>query len=265
MTGNGNEGQQQFILVGRPTDGVLLIRLNRPAKRNALSAALVGELGAALRQAGGDDAVRCVVLTGDDRAFSAGADIADQAGRGLDAVFHPGRLAGWDEVQNFPKPLIAAVNGYALGGGNELVMLCDIAIAGDTALFGQPEIKIGIFPGDGGTQRLPRLVGKSNAMKMILTGEPIDARTAREIGLVSEVVPAGETVERALAIARLIANRSPIALQLAKKSVLAAYEMPLEAGLRQERENIRLAFESEDQKEGMAAFLDKRKPAFRGQ
>ena len=252
------------IVVSRPRPGVILITLDRPQKRNALSIALLAELARSLSEADRDDAVRCVVLTGDERAFSAGADINDQLERGLDAVFSKERLAAWEAVQEFSKPLIAAVDGYALGGGCELAMLCDIIVAGEKARFGQPEINIGIFPGDGATQRLPRAVGKSMAMKLVLTGEMIDAATAKSIGLVAEVTADGETVPRALDLARLIAEKSPTALRLAKQSVLKAFETSLAEGLAFERRNLALAFEGEDQKEGMAAFVEKRKPRFRG-
>ncbi len=252
------------VLVTDPRPGVALVTLNRPGKRNALSIALMGELAAALERAAGDDGVRCLVITGDERAFSAGADINDQLERGLDAVFSEQRLAAWRRIERFPKPLVAAVDGYALGGGCELALLADVIIAGAGARFGQPEINLGIFPGDGATQRLPRLVGKSMAMKMILSGEMIAAAEAKEIGLVAEVVPAGAAVARALDLAAVIAEKSPIALRLAKESVLMAFETPLSAGLAFERRNLALAFGSDDQKEGMRAFVDKREPRFRG-
>ncbi|MDP6786963.1 MAG: enoyl-CoA hydratase-related protein [Rhodospirillales bacterium] len=254
----------EFVLVTGPRPGVTLVTLNRPAKRNALSIALMGELAAVLDQAAADDGVRSVVITGDERAFSAGADINDQLERGLDAVFSDERLDAWRTVERFPKPLVAAVEGYALGGGCELAMLADIVIAGETARFGQPEINIGIFPGDGATQRLARSVGKSMAMKMVLSGEMIDAAEAKAIGLVAEVAAAGKTVGRALDLAAVIAEKSPIALRLAKEAVLTAFETPLSAGLEFERRNLALAFDSDDQKEGMRAFVEKRKPRFGG-
>lgn len=253
-----------LILVSRPRSRVMLIRLNRPEKRNALSVQMMSELAAVLNDAARDDDIGCVVVTGDARAFSAGADIADQHARGTDSTFAPERLAAWSTVERFPKPLIAAVDGYALGGGNELAMLADVIIAGDHAIFGQPEIKIGITPGDGATQRLPRLVGKSMAMKMILSGEMIDAPTALQFGLVAEVVPAAQTVERALDLAATIAEKSPIALRLVKEAVLKAFELPLAEGLAFERETVGRAMASEDRREGMAAFLEKRPPRFKG-
>ena len=255
---------QQHIIVEPAAPGVTLITLNRPAKMNALNIALTCELADALTAARDDAGVRCVVLAGNERSFSAGADIADQQTYGTEAVFGRKRLDAWDRIQNFPKPLVAAVNGYALGGGNELAMLADIIIAGDTARFGQPEINIGILPGDGATQRLVRAVGKSAAMKMILSGEMIDAEQAKQMGLVAEVVPVSQTLSRALEIAGRIAEKSPIAARLAKEAVLTAFESSLSSGLVFERKNLRIAFDSADRKEGMAAFLEKRKPVFKG-
>lgn len=179
-------------------------------------------------------------------------------------MFHPGRLDDWREIENFPKPLVAAATGYVLGGGNELAMMADIIIAGDDARFGQPEIKIGIFPGDGGTQRLVRAVGKSLAMQMILTGEPISAETALRAGLVSEVVPSNEAASRAVEIAAFIARYSPIATRAAKQSVLQAFQSPLAEGLAFERKIFAEAFASQDRREGMAAFVERRKPRFVG-
>jgi enoyl-CoA hydratase len=254
----------QHLTIETTAPGVTLVTLNRPVKLNALSVALTCELADALDAARDDTGVRCVVLTGNERSFSAGADIADQQTYGADAVFGRKRLDAWDAIQNFPKPLVAAVNGYALGGGNELAMLTDIIIAGDTARFGQPEINIGILPGDGATQRLVRAVGKAAAMKMILTGEMIDAEAALRMGLVAEVVPAAQTLARAIEIAARIAEKSPIAAKLAKEAVLMAFETSLASGLNFERRNLRTAFDSADRKEGMAAFLEKRKPVFRG-
>jgi enoyl-CoA hydratase len=253
-----------LVLVSRARPGVRLIGLNRPEKRNALSTALVVELAAAFDEARGDDEVRCVVLTGDERAFSAGADIREMADGGLAALADERRLAAWDAIQAFPKPMVAAVNGVCLGGGNELAMLADIVVAGETARFGQPEINIGILPGDGATQRLARAVGRSLAMRLVLTGEPIDARTARDCGLVAEVVPADRTLERALELAATIAEKAPVAARLAKAAVLAAFELPLSGGLAFERKLLYRAFQTEDRAEGMAAFLEKRRPSFTG-
>ena len=250
------------IVVARPRPGVMLVTLDRPKALNALNKALLGELAQALREAQADDEVRCVVLTGSQRSFSAGADIKEMPEDGIPMFAEAGRLRSWKTIERFPKPLVAAVNGYALGGGCELILLCDIVIAGENARFGTPEIKIAAFPGDGGTQRLPRAIGKTRAMMMILHGEPIDAHTALAWGLVAELVPTERTVERALDIAASIAEYSPIALQMAKAEVLAAFEKPLDESLSLERKM--LLWQTEDHDEGIAAFMEKRKPKFRG-
>lgn len=253
-----------FIATSSPRPGVQLIRLNRPRQLNALSGALLIELATALGRAEGDRDVRCVVLTGNDKAFSAGADIKEMVAKGLEAIEDRARQTAWRAIESFQKPLIAAVTGIAFGGGHELVMLADIVVAAEDARFAQPEINIGILPGDGATQRLTRVIGKSMAMKLVLTGEAIDAPTALRLGLVAEVVPAGETLERALALAETIAAKPPVALRLAKQAVLAAYETTLSAGLESERQAIRLAFNTADREEGMRAFVEKRSPHFTG-
>ncbi|MFQ5773548.1 MAG: enoyl-CoA hydratase-related protein [Kiloniellaceae bacterium] len=254
----------ELILRAAPRPGVLLLTLNRPDKRNALSAALLIELAQVLDGAAADEAVRCAVLAGDERAFSAGADITEMVERGLAAIEDTRRQRAWRAIETFAKPLVAAVQGFAFGGGHELAMLADIVIAGEHARFGQPEINIGVMPGDGGTQRITRVAGKSLAMKMILTGEPIDAEAALRAGLVAEVVAHGRVLDRALEIAQAIAEKPPITLRLAKQAVLAAYDTPLAAGLREERQAIALAFGTEDRAEGMKAFLEKRPPKFKG-
>ncbi len=238
--------------------------LNRAAKRNALSNGLISELAAACRSAALDDEVRCVVLCGSDTFFSAGADIKEMQQRGFEAIDNPERRAAWRDIEGFPKPMIVAVEGICFGGGHELALLADIIIAGETATFGQPEINIGILPGDGATQRLTRVSGKSLAMLMILTGEPISARTALQAGLVAEVVEPGQARDRALTIAELIARKPPRSAELAKAAVLAAYQTTLEVGLEFERQAIRHAFTTDDQSEGMNAFFEKRPPNYRG-
>ncbi len=250
------------IEISRPANAVMLIVLNRPKALNALSKALLSELAAALGDAAADDVVRCVVLTGDERAFSAGADIKEMPDDGMPMWAAADRLKAWKTIEKFPKPLIAAVNGYALGGGCELTLLSDIVIAGDNAQFGTPEVKIAAFPGDGGTQRLPRSIGKTRAMKMVLSGEFIDAGTARDWGLAVEVVPSAETVDRALEIANMIANNSPLAVRMAKEEILMAFEKPLDESLSLERKL--LLWQSEDHDEGIAAFVEKRPPRFTG-
>ena len=245
------------LRLSTPAPGVLLIALSRPHRRNALDSALLNDLAAALGRAVADNAVRCVIITGDDRAFSSGADIHEMREGGLAVLQHRQRLDSWAAIEHFPKPLLAAVNGVALGGGNELVLLCDIAIAGESAWFGQPEVQLGGMPGDGGTQRLIRAVGKSVAMQMILTGKPIGARAALAIGLVAEVTPDDRTVARAIEIALEIAAASPYAVQSAKKAILQAFELPLAEGLRYERRAMWALAGTPERAAGLAAFADK--------
>ena len=253
------------ILVDTPKPGVRLITLNRPQVLNALRSSLLEELAVELVCARDDAEIRALVLAGNERAFAAGADIAEMADRSLVEVVGMDRRMGcWQALRSFPKPLIAAVNGFALGGGCELAMCADIIVAGDGARFGQPEINLGLIPGAGGTQRLARAVGKSRAMKMILTGEAIDARAALAAGLVAEVVPPELTLDRALELAEVIAAKPPVAVRLAKEAVLKAQEMTLEAALDYERKAFAMLFATEDRREGVQAFLEKRKPTFKG-
>ena len=256
---------EALVLVERDEERrVALLRFNRPRQLNALNAEVMDQLCAALEELDRDEAIRCLVVTGDERAFAAGADIGEMANATPIDMLRGNRIAQWDRVRRIGKPVIAAVNGWCLGGGCELAMALDLIVAGEGARFGQPEINLGVIPGAGGTQRLVRAVGKSRAMEMILTGEPIDAREALRLGLVSRVVPSELLVEDALALAAVIATRSPLALRLAKEAVNAAYEMSLSEGLAHERRLFYLLFASEDQKEGMAAFLEKRPPDFTG-
>ena len=246
-------------------DGVLLIRLHRPDALNALSTALLEELTAALDVAESDAAVRCVVLTGSEKAFAAGADIKEMSDKSFAQMFASDFFtAPASRIERFRKPIIAAVAGYALGGGCELAMMCDFILAAETAKFGQPEINLAVAPGIGGTQRLTRLVGKSKAMEMILTGRMMDAAEAERSGLVSRVVPADRLVEEAMATARKIAGMAPLAVLMNKELVEAAYETTLAQGVKLERRLFHSLFALEDQKEGMAAFLEKRKPQFKG-
>jgi enoyl-CoA hydratase/carnithine racemase len=252
-------------LIVEQTDAVLLIRLNRPKALNALNAELVGELGAALAAAEADAGVRAIVITGSERAFAAGADITEMATKSYADVYGEDFITkGWEDVTRCRKPVIAAVAGYALGGGCELAMMCDFVIAADTARFGQPEITLGVSPGAGGTQRLPRFVGKAKAMDMVLTGRTMDAAEAERSGLVSRVVPADKLLDEAMAAAQTIAALSPNAVMLTKEMVNAAFETPLAQGVKLERRLFHSLFAFEDQKEGMAAFLEKRKPDFKG-
>jgi enoyl-CoA hydratase len=241
-----------------------LIRLNRPKALNALCDALVRELGRALDAFEADDAIGAVVVTGSDRAFAAGADIKEMAGRSyMDVYLSDFITNGWERITTCRKPIVAAVAGHALGGGCEVAMMCDTIIAADTAKFGQPEILLGVIPGAGGTQRLTRFVGKAKAMEMILTGRTMDAAEAERSGLVSRVVPADKLLDEALDVARRIASMSRPAVMIAKEAVNRAYETTLTEGVRFERRVFHSLFATEDQKEGMAAFVEKRKPSFK--
>ena len=246
------------------TEGhVAIIRLNRPKALNALCAALVSELGSALDDIEADDSIGCIVLTGSEKAFAAGADIKEMADKSyIGAYMEDFITVGWERVTTCRKPIIAAVAGYALGGGCEVAMMCDFIIAADNAKFGQPEITLGTIPGAGGTQRLPRFVGKAKAMEMILTGRMMDADEAERSGLVSRVVPLAELMDDAIKTADTIAGMSRPIAYLAKESVNRAYETTLAEGVRFERRVFQSTFASEDQKEGMAAFIEKRQPSF---
>lgn len=244
----------------RPAPHVLLIALRRPRRRNAINTGLLVALRAMLDRAAGDDDVHCVVLTGDDQAFSAGADIDEMREGGLAVLQSRERLEAWTAIEHFPKPLIAAVNGFALGSGNELALLCDIIIAGESALFGQPEVQLGGMPGDGGTQRLVLAVGKARAMQMILAGVPIDAPTALACGLVSEVVVNTHTVERAVEIAVCIGKASPAAAQAAKRAVLQSFELQLAEGLLRERQAMLDLATTPERAAGLDAFAARRAP-----
>ncbi|HWG84122.1 MAG TPA: enoyl-CoA hydratase-related protein [Deinococcales bacterium] len=254
----------QAIAVERPRDGVALVRLNRPKQLNALNQATMSELVAAFDGLAADDGVRAVVLTGSERAFAAGADIAEFQGKSAAEMLAGYRFTQWQRLREFPKPVVAAVQGLALGGGLELAMLCDVIVAAENARFGQPEINLGLMPGAGGTQRLTRAVGKSLAMEMVLNARMLSAREALQAGLVSRVVPSEACLGEALELAREIAARAPVAVRLAKASVLRAFDTTLDAGLAAERHDFYLLFSSEDAAEGIAAFLEKRRPNWRG-
>jgi enoyl-CoA hydratase len=256
---------EPLVLVERQAQQrTALVRLNRPKQLNALNGAVMDALCGALEELDRDDTVRAMVVTGNERAFAAGADIGEMAGATPIDMLITNRIGQWDRIRKITKPVIAAVNGWALGGGCELAMTLDLIVAGEGASFGQPEISIGVIPGAGGTQRLTRAIGKSRAMRMILTGEPITAREAERAGLVAMVTQDELCVEDSLALAATIAAKSPIALRLAKEAVNAAYEMSLTDALAHERRLFYLLFASDDQKEGMAAFLEKRDPDFTG-
>ena len=253
-----------LVLLERPAEGVALIRINRPEALNALNLEVRKLIAKHLTELGEDATTRAIVLTGNDKSFAAGADIKEMADAGTVEMLQRGVHRLWRTIAACPKPVIAAVNGYALGGGCELAMTCDIIVAGESARFGQPEVKIGIIPGGGGTQRLTRAAGKYRAMKYILTGELFGAREAFEMGLVSEVVPDPEVEGRAIDLARQIAVLPPLAVQLAKEAVLAGMDAPLSSALALEAKSLQILFSSRDQKEGMKAFIEKRKPKFEG-
>ncbi len=248
----------------RKDEGIAVLTLNRPDVRNALNTEILERLSKALGKIADDENFRAVVLTGGEEVFAAGADVKEMAALDALGIHRDARPRYWRAIAEFPKPLIAAVNGYALGGGCELALHADIIIAGADAQFGLPEINLGIIPGAGGTQRLTRAVGKSLAMKMILSGEFIDAETAVASGLAAEMTPADKTVERAIELAKKIAKKSPVALEMAKQSVLKAFETPLRDGLDFERRSFTILASTDDRNEGIAAFLEKRKPNFKG-
>ena len=252
------------VLVERPSPEVAVVRINRPEARNALNQAVRSGLAENFSVLGQDPELRCIVLTGGDKVFAAGADLRDMADRGAIEVMLLNNQKLWQAIAACPKPVIAAVNGLAWGGGCELAMHADIIVAGEKASFCQPEVKVGVMPGAGGTQRLTRAVGKFKAMKMVLTGLPVSAPEASAMGLVSEVVPDAEVQARGLELATIIACRPPLAVAQIKEVLIAGEDASLETGLMLERKAFQLLFASRDQKEGMHAFLEKREPTFSG-
>ena len=252
------------VLIERPRDGVALVRINRPEARNALNGEVRRQLAEAFAGLGTAADVRAIVLTGDENAFAAGADIKEMAGVGAADMLLRQAHRLWQAIAECPKPVIAAVNGYALGGGCELAMHADIIVAGEGAQFGQPEVRVGIMPGAGGTQRLARAVGKHKAMLMLLTGKPVSAREADAMGLVSMVVPDADVLETALKTAETIAGMPPVAVMQIKEVLLAGLDAPLATGLMLERKAFQLLFDTRDQKEGMQAFIEKRRPKYEG-
>jgi enoyl-CoA hydratase/carnithine racemase len=244
--------------------GVALLRLNRPEARNALSPEMMERIAAELERLDPDPEARCVVIAGSEKAFAAGADIKAMSERSFAEALRHSAASFWRRLAAIRTPLVAAVSGYALGGGCELALACDMIVAAESAQFGQPEINLGIIPGGGGTQRLARVIGKQRAMEYVLTGERFDAETAQRLGLVNKVAGDGEWLDEAMALARAVAAQPPIAARLAKGAVLAAEESGLAAGLESERRHYELAMATEDRVEGMRAFLEKREPKFEG-
>lgn len=255
--------EYQYILVERE-ERVGIITLNRPKELNALNFKLVSELANALEEFDHDEGIRCIILTGSgEKAFAAGADIKEMAGKSpIDMML--GGFEAWGRIRRIRTPMIAAVGGYALGGGCELAMHCDMIVASENARFGQPEILIGVMPGAGGTQRLAHVLGKYRTMEIVLTGAQVTAQEMAALGLVNRVVPPGEHLNEAKKLAQTVAAQAPIAAQLAKEAVLAAFETSLEEGLEIERKNFFLLFATEDMREGMRAFIEKRKANFQG-
>jgi enoyl-CoA hydratase len=253
----------ELVLVERE-EPIAVVRLNRPQQLNALSDELMDELVSELQRLDRHEAIRCIVLGGSERAFAAGADIAELAATSAIELYYARRIERWDTIRALWTPLVAAVSGYCLGGGCELAMACDLIVASETARFGQPETSLGIIPGAGGTQRLTRAVGKATAMDVILSGRFLSADEALAAGLVARVVAREAWLEEAKAVAREIASKGPVATRLAKEAVDRAYEATLQLGLEYERRALNLAFASEDAKEGLTAFMEKRKPEFRG-
>jgi enoyl-CoA hydratase len=251
------------VLIERE-EPIAVVRLNRPEQLNALSSQLMGELVGALENLDADEVVRCIVLTGDEKAFAAGADIKELSDATHFELYFGGRIDKWDAIRKIRTPIVAAVSGYCLGGGCELAMACDLIVASETAQFGQPETNLGVLPGAGGTQRLTRAIGKSKAMDVILTGRFLDAREAEQAGLVARVATSDNWLEEAKGVAQAIAAKSPVGVRLAKEAVNQAFETTLAAGLDAERKAFHLALSSEDAQEGLKAFMEKRKPDFKG-
>ncbi|GDX52541.1 enoyl-CoA hydratase [Bacteroidota bacterium] len=255
----------EFIIVNPQADKyVALIQLNRPKELNALNLQLMGELRDALKELDNNDEVRAIIITGNEKAFAAGADIKQMADKTAIDMMNVDQFNTWDQIKKTKKPIIAAVSGFALGGGCELMMHCDMIVASESARIGQPEIKIGVMPGAGGTQRLTRAVGKALAMEIVLTGKFITADEALRAGLINKVVPNEMYLKEAFSLAKQVVDKSPVAIKLAKEAVLAAFNTSLDEGLIFERKNFYLCFASEDQKEGMKAFIEKRPAEFTG-
>ncbi|MBC8042541.1 MAG: enoyl-CoA hydratase/isomerase family protein [Rhizobacter sp.] len=255
---------KNIIVRREAADKIAVVQLNRPEVLNALNLELMTELIEALEGLDKDAEVNCIVLTGNEKAFAAGADIKEMSGESAVGMLMRDQFEKWNKIRALKKPVVAAVSGFALGGGCELVMLCDIIIASETAKFGQPEINIGVIPGAGGTQRLTRAIGKVRAMELILTGRFIDAEEALRLGLINRILPVEFYLSEALKLAKDIASKPPVAVRLAKESVLKVYDGSLDDGLDFERKNFYLLFATDDMREGMTAFTEKRKPVWTG-
>jgi enoyl-CoA hydratase len=259
----GSTMAYKYILVTKEED-FAVVQINRPEVLNALNVGLMVELVEALEQLDADRNVRCIIVTGNERAFAAGADITEMTDVSAVEMLFRDQFTRWDRIRKIKTPMIAAVSGFALGGGCELSMACDMVVASETARFGQPEINIGVMPGAGGTQRLTRAVGKAKAMEMVLTGRTITAAEAHRRGLVNKVVPVEYCLREAKAWAREIASKPPVAVRLAREAVLKSFDTTIEGGLEFERKNFYLLFATEDQREGMNAFVEKRTPEWKG-
>ncbi len=259
-----NMADYTCIKTSSPADRIGVVQIDRPAVLNALSLQTMKEIATALEAFDNDESIRCIVLHGNRKAFAAGADITEMADATAVEMLSRDQFTRWDRIRKIKKPLIAAVSGFALGGGCELAMICDMIVAGDTAKFGQPEIKIGVMPGAGGTQRLTRAIGKARAMEMVLTGSMISAQEAYEAGLVNRVVPEAVYLEEAISLATQVASMPPVSARLAKESVLKSFDTTIETGLEFERKNFYLLFATDDAREGMTAFKEKRKPTWSG-
>lgn len=258
------EAMPEHLIITKHEGHIATVQLNRPKVLNALNLGLMIELVDCLEQLDNDPDVRCIVLHGDERAFAAGADITEMADATVVDMIERDQFTRWDRIRRVKTPIIAAVSGFALGGGCELTMICDMIVASETARFGQPEINIGAMPGAGGTQRLTRAIGKARAMEMVLTGKMITAEEAHAAGLVNMVVPIEFYLESAMKLAREVASRPPISVRLAKEAVLKSFDAFLQDGLEFERKNFYLLFATDDKTEGMQAFVEKRKPEWKG-
>lgn len=257
--------QYDNILISSPADGVGAIQINRPKVLNALDTKTMTEILSAMKAYDADASIRCIILYGDERAFAAGADIRELSTSSAVQMMIRNPFSAWEDLRGIKKPIIAAVSGFALGGGCELAMLCDMIVASETAQFGQPEIKIGLIPGAGGTQRMTKAIGKARTMDMVLTGRNMTAQEAYEAGLVSRIVPAAEWFDGAVNMAKEIAAMPPIAVREGKEAVLKSFDLSIEMGLEYERKNFYLLLTTDDAREGMMAFKEKRMPVWKGQ